>query len=226
MSGEKPTMDPKWLVEGQANEEACTCRACKMLMEQPTSGCSQGHCLCKPCYLTIIEGATPVCPVCNEKTNGGKLQRIRPFESVIGNLLLARCKHGEGGGCPWRGAVSELAAHLASSCPLEPISCPDCEERLARQDMKEHAEGTCSFFRCRHCHVMIQTPRPLDLSLCLPASLSRSLAVSHAVLGAADEPLRLTPRTPNPTHHAPNSTPQTPPPNPKPEAGTALQRTR
>jgi hypothetical protein len=145
-------MDPKWLVEGQANEEACTCGECLMLMDQPTSGCSQGHCLCHACYVRILEEATPaqsVCPVCKEKTSRKKLIRIRPLESVIGNLLI--CKHAAG--CDWSGTVSQLRAHV-ESCPLEPVPCPNpgCEERVARNDMEIHAEA-CNFYKyeCKHC---------------------------------------------------------------------------
>ena len=147
-------VDPKWLEAGQDTEEDCTCGVCFMLMKEPTSGCPQGHCLCKPCYMAILQGGGPAaCPICREPTDEGKLQRIRPLESIIMKLRV-RCTLGEG--CPWRGTVAEVARHLGSSCPLEPVSCanPGCEERVARQDMLMHAEGTCHFrtIPCPHCH--------------------------------------------------------------------------
>ena len=36
-------VDPEWLEEDQASKEQCTCGVCLMLMEKPTSGCSEGH---------------------------------------------------------------------------------------------------------------------------------------------------------------------------------------
>ena len=160
-------VDPKWLEEGQENEEDCTCGVCFMLMEEPTCGCPDGHCLCKACYLMILEGGSRVCPTCREPTDEGKMQRIRPLESIIGKLRV-RCTYGEG--CSWRGTVADLAAHMGSSCPLAPISCtnPGCEERVARQDMAVHAEGTCRFKRaCPHCqsitHECLHGVEPCEL---------------------------------------------------------------
>ena len=145
-------VDPKWLEAGQAGEEDCTCGVCLMLMEQPTSGCSEGHCLCKACYLKILQDDKRACPSCREPTDEGKLQRIRPFESMIGRLRM-RCKHGEV--CPWRGTVAELGQHLGSTCLLEPVACSNtgCKERVARQDMALHADGRCDFRKkpCPHC---------------------------------------------------------------------------
>jgi len=199
-------MDPKWLVEGQANEEACTCGVCLMLMEEPTSGCSQGHCLCNLCYVRILEEATPaqsVCPVCKEKTNKKKLQRIRPLESVIDNLI---CKHAAG--CEWSGTVSQLAAHR-TFCPLEPVACENegCKEQVARKDMKMHAEA-CNFHptgKCKYCKSTVMECR-FGLQPCLLPLPGEPLSPSPLLPGPARASARLRaspPSTTNPLQRSP-----------------------
>jgi len=92
-----------------------------------------------------------------------RLQLNRPLEGFIGKLET-RCKYGpeEGRGvdqeCDWQGRVSDLSAHLAESCAIEPVKCPNaaagCNESVMRKDAALHAFQTCGvrLVLCAHCH--------------------------------------------------------------------------
>ena len=146
-------IDPALLEEGQ---DTATCPMCKMVLNQPTAGCPEGHVICRQCYVSELSRKKQ-CPFCHHPTDAGKLRRFLPFEHIIGQLRV-RCKHGlleskgvgaggvlrrvkcakqapktatssqdEAQRCSWRGRVCELAGHLAESCDYELVECPNVE---------------------------------------------------------------------------------------------------
>jgi hypothetical protein len=61
-------IEPAWLEEG---EDTATCTVCTMLLEQPTSGCPEGHAVCRKCYVGwLVE--TKECPICRHPTDESK----------------------------------------------------------------------------------------------------------------------------------------------------------
>ncbi|KAJ1468361.1 hypothetical protein T484DRAFT_1855535 [Baffinella frigidus] len=83
-------LDPCWLVEKPPDDYIC--QVCMNVLQQPTSGCPEGHCYCKECYVKILQniGGNRSCPSCRFPTNVGKLVRCRPLENLVG-MLQRRC---------------------------------------------------------------------------------------------------------------------------------------
>jgi hypothetical protein len=143
-------IDPDWL-EDFDNKDSVKCPVCYMVTQVPTTGCNEGHSLCRECYVVELSQRQQ-CPTCRQPTDTSKLHRNRLAEDLIAKMRM-RCKHcqqGEGGWdsemaplgqqwCTWRGQVSEFAAHLAV-CGREEVQCPcpGCEERMARADVGKH----------------------------------------------------------------------------------------
>ncbi|KAJ1483610.1 hypothetical protein T484DRAFT_1799676 [Baffinella frigidus] len=89
-----PRIDTAWLLKGQ---DLAECPLCFLVLEQPTTGCPEGHACCKSCYIKWLLKKKE-CPNCSHATDESKylpspLQRCRPLEGLIGQLPL-RCKHG------------------------------------------------------------------------------------------------------------------------------------
>jgi len=58
-------IEPAWLEEGK---DTATCPVCKMVFEQPTSGCPDGHAACKKCYVQELSQRRR-CPICRHPTD-------------------------------------------------------------------------------------------------------------------------------------------------------------
>ena len=161
-------IDPEWLEDGR---DLAGCTVCHMVLKQPTTGCPEGHAMCRVCYVTELSQRQR-CPLCQHPTDVSRLQRCRPLEDLIGQLRL-RCKHGpdgeEGGEdttmeplgeqcCSWRGRVHDFEAHLTERCAYEPAPCPNvvagCQELVLRKDAAHHASETCEYHQscCTHCN--------------------------------------------------------------------------
>jgi len=84
----------------EEDTEMAACPVCKMVLDEPTSGCPEGHVVCRSCYLTEL-AKKQQCPVCKFATEQSRLQYCRPLENCIGKLQ-SRCTNGwkgrEGGG--------------------------------------------------------------------------------------------------------------------------------
>ena len=63
--------------------------------------------------------------------------------------------------CGWEGMVRDLAGHLAESCALEPVECPNaaagCSESVPRRDVALHASETCDYreISCGFCDALL-----------------------------------------------------------------------
>ena len=65
-------IEPAWLEEGQLEEQAtATCPVCKLVLEQPTSGCPEGHAACNKCYVEELSHRQR-CPTCRHPTDESK----------------------------------------------------------------------------------------------------------------------------------------------------------
>lgn len=70
-------IDPKWLEEGK---DLATCGVCKMVLEQPTTGCPEGHAFCRQCYVAEL-ALSKQCPTCGHATKVKPLN-LSPQEPV------------------------------------------------------------------------------------------------------------------------------------------------
>ena len=61
-------IEPAWLEEGK---DTATCTLCMMVLEQPTSGCPDGHAACKKCYVKELSNRKR-CPTCRYSTSESK----------------------------------------------------------------------------------------------------------------------------------------------------------
>jgi len=83
-------LDPCWLVEKPPDDFIC--QVCMNVLQQPTSGCPEGHCYCKECYVKALQniGGNRSCPSCRYPTCESRLVRCRPLENLVGKLQT-RC---------------------------------------------------------------------------------------------------------------------------------------
>ena len=82
-------IEVEWLEDGENTPQ---CPVCMMLLDKPTSGCPEGHLLCRGCYVESLS-TRKKCPICNHPTDETKLVRCRPLEDIILQMRV-RCKHG------------------------------------------------------------------------------------------------------------------------------------
>jgi hypothetical protein len=138
-------------------DENLVCGVCTLVLRVPMSGCPQGHTFCERCYCThLVE--RPTCPTCRHPVDPDGLVRNRPIENMVLTLRVA-CSHSDPSvyltPCGWKGTLGELDAHLGSSCPNEPVSCPNagCVVRLPRRLLAAHARDDCTRrpVPCQHC---------------------------------------------------------------------------
>ena len=61
-------IDPAWLEEEEHHKNSVTCFVCTHLMEQPTSGCPDGHAACRICYVECLDRKEE-CPQCRHPTD-------------------------------------------------------------------------------------------------------------------------------------------------------------
>ena len=148
-------IDPELVDSGC--DENLACGICTLVLRVPTSGCPQGHTFCERCYRThLVE--RPTCPTCRHPVALDGLVRNRPIENMVLTLRVA-CSHSDHSlyltPCGWKGTLGELDAHLGSSCPNEPVGCPNagCVVRLPRRLVAAHARDECTRrpVPCRHC---------------------------------------------------------------------------
>jgi hypothetical protein len=64
-------IDPVWLEEEDHHKDSATCFVCTDLMEQPTSGCPEGHAACRKCYVECL-ARNKECPQCRHPTDESK----------------------------------------------------------------------------------------------------------------------------------------------------------
>ncbi|KAJ1466979.1 hypothetical protein T484DRAFT_1860164 [Baffinella frigidus] len=175
----KNAVDPAFVVD-ESLDEAFICSVCANVVNEMTTGCDEGHGMCRVCYIKAIE-TSPKCPFCKEPTSRDKLQRNRPFDDLVAKLQM-RCKHGrhiKGAGgsaaaaatagskrkkaeldkalhCPWVGAVSAFDTHLAVECLHEMVRCTNakhgCHFESLRGDQGRHlADCVARAVKCKHC---------------------------------------------------------------------------
>ena len=123
----KQQIEPSWLEDGK---DVAACPVCMFVLEEPTSGCPEGHAFCRACYLKELSRRKR-CPSCRHDTDEKTLQRCRPLETLIGKLRL-RCKHGpdeagDGGG---GGSGAPPLAKRAKLSPAESMSADDLRKEL------------------------------------------------------------------------------------------------
>lgn len=172
----KNVVDPTYLVD-ESVDDAFICGVCANLVNEMTTGCDEGHGICRLCYVTAI-ATSPSCPFCKQPTSADKLRKNRPFDDLVGALTM-RCKHGQhikgaGGSeaavgskrkqaalkliwrCPWVGTVSAFDAHLVDECRRELVPCMNagdgCPLLMRRPDMAMHAIDCVGRpVKCTHC---------------------------------------------------------------------------
>ena len=120
-------IDPEWLEDGKT---MAACPVCDMVLHHPTTGCPEGHALCKTCYVTELSQRKR-CPICKERTDKSRLQRCRPLEDLIGQLRL-RCKNGR--------AEVEGVGEDADMELLQSTHTDDRHEELGHQGLDTEGE--------------------------------------------------------------------------------------
>jgi hypothetical protein len=125
MAGGIP-IDTAWLEEGR---EMAECPVCFMVLEHPTTGCPEGHALCRQCYVAELHKRKE-CPTCQHATDETRLQRCRPLEGLIGQLRT-RCKNGPAGAGGGEGGAPP-SAKRAKLEPAQSMSVGDLREELGR----------------------------------------------------------------------------------------------
>jgi len=146
-------IDPDWLEE---RREAFVCSICMMVMAEPTSGCNEGHCCCKACYVSLL-ARDPRCPVCRSPADMRHLVRNRHLNEVILDARV-HCRNWGGAdepGCNWTSTTRDFWGHL-ERCGWEPVECArsGCGESILRKDAAEHNTTKCAFrpVPCAHCN--------------------------------------------------------------------------
>ena len=71
-------LEPAWLEEGR---DTATCALCTMVLKEPTSGCPQGHAVCKECYVEELSHRKK-CPICRDPTDESKCVPSRQPQSL------------------------------------------------------------------------------------------------------------------------------------------------
>ncbi|KAJ1494452.1 hypothetical protein T484DRAFT_1877599 [Baffinella frigidus] len=153
-------LDPCWLVEKPPDDFIC--QVCMNVLQQPTSGCPEGHCYCKECYVKALQniGGNRSCP--SELPAPAKRAKTEEHEKMTAAQLrkklvqehglkiapgatrkedfLALLKQHHASGCGWVGAISGLSSHLAADCMLETVPCSNagCSATLQRRDLENH----------------------------------------------------------------------------------------
>ena len=172
-------------------DENLVCGVCTLVLRVPMSGCPQGHTFCERCYRThLIE--RPTCPTCRHSVTPDGLVRNRPIENMVLTLRVA-CSHSDPSvyltPCGWKGTLGELDAHLGSSCPNEPVSCPHagCVVRLPRRLLAAHARDECTRrpVPCQHCGLDVAKSELAAHEAGRTAVGSALMAVSQAASPAA-----------------------------------------
>ena len=172
-------------------DENLVCGVCTLVLRVPMSGCPQGHTFCERCYRThLIE--RPTCPTCRHPVAPDGLVRNRPIENMVLTLRVA-CSHSDPSvyltPCGWKGTLGELDAHLGSSCPNEPVSCPHagCVVRLPRRLLAAHARDECTRrpVPCQHCGLDVAKSELAAHEAGRTAVGSALMAVSQAASPAA-----------------------------------------
>jgi hypothetical protein len=171
----------------------CVCRLCLGVMQEPSSGCPEGHCFCSDCYVKELRERKQCPTCCHPVADGQKLVRIRPLEGVISQLRL-RCANWAGAagpaaakrarmaggpapgnrpdaGCGWRGFVGELTGHL-EGCGWVPVKCPNegCGGLVLRKDFNEHTATLCQHreVKCCHCETAVKVRLLAAHEACCP----------------------------------------------------------
>ena len=172
-------------------DENLVCGVCTLVLRVPMSGCPQGHTFCERCYRThLVE--RPTCPTCRHPVAPDGLVRNRPIENMVLTLRVA-CSHSDPSvyltPCGWKGTLGELDAHLGSSCPNEPVSCPHagCVVRLPRRLLAAHARDECTRrpVPCQHCGLDVAKSELAAHEAGRTAVGSALMAVSQAASPAA-----------------------------------------
>jgi len=87
-------------------------------------GCKEGHCFCKPCYVTaLLEKKS--CPACRENVDESKLLPNRELEGVVAKLRM-RCPHAAGG----KEDASPPAAKRAKLAPAAFVTMEELRKQL------------------------------------------------------------------------------------------------
>ena len=125
----KQQIEPAWLEDGK---DVAACPVCMVVMEQPTSGCPEGHAFCRQCLVTELTQRKR-CPTCRYPIHESKLQRCRPLENLIGQLWM-RCKHGpEAGEGEGGGSGAPPLAKRAKQQLTESMSVDELRKELRRR---------------------------------------------------------------------------------------------
>jgi hypothetical protein len=106
-------IDPD-LLQGYEKDtvEASTCPLCYGVMEDPVSGCPEGHSVCQPCAIKAHEQSAS-CSTCRLPVDKNKLVPNRMAKTLIANLRI-RCEHAPRENA---GEVGPLAAKCAKLAP-------------------------------------------------------------------------------------------------------------
>ena len=136
------------------------CSVCLCVLKEPyLVGCC-GNSFCKTCIEPIKVDDKP-CPLCNVQFTtcipDKRLQRTL-------NELQVYCCHKEAG-CEWVGELSNLSQHLnivfqssdaerLIGCSFVSIDCTFCDQKLQRQEMKDHETNKCPQrpYSCDYCN--------------------------------------------------------------------------
>ena len=58
-------------LEDEEGKDTATCPVCANVLQQPTSGCPEGHALCRNCYFSCL-AQKKECPICRHPTDYSK----------------------------------------------------------------------------------------------------------------------------------------------------------
>ena len=79
----------------EEKDEDSVCGLCFGVMVKPASGCPEGHCFCKPCYVKAL-ARNKSCPSCRARVKDAKkLVPNRTAANLIAKMWL-RCELAEG----------------------------------------------------------------------------------------------------------------------------------
>ena len=136
------------------------CQICQYILSNPKLLSCCGNHLCEKCVEAIkhsrISGVRS-CPFCKAEgfttlLNKGLLREI--------NLLRARCPNSQAG-CPWEGALNNVAEHVAlgrgsqGECQYQVMKCQNtnCGSDVRRKDLYHHESELCKFrpYKCKFC---------------------------------------------------------------------------
>uniref|UniRef100_A0A8D2JDL4 TNF receptor-associated factor n=1 Tax=Varanus komodoensis TaxID=61221 RepID=A0A8D2JDL4_VARKO len=135
-----------------AVEDKYKCEKCHLILCNPRQT-ECGHRYCETCISALLSSTSPKCTACQEIIVKDKIFKDNCCRREL--LALQIFCRNENKGCREQLTLGQLLTHLKNDCLFEELPCPraDCNEKILRRDLPDHAEKTCKYREttCKYC---------------------------------------------------------------------------